>query len=411
VEEHDQIVAEDAAAPIESTIAELCMVIWKRRLWLAEVMGVGTLIAVGIALLIPKQYTSMAELMPPDQQALSSTSTLSALAGAGAMMPSVGGGLMNTKTPGELSIGILQSRTAQDDIINRLDLRRVYHCKLYADARKQLAKRSIFKEDKKSGIVSISVTDRDPNRARDIAKAYVDELDKLVSTLSTSSARRERTFLEERLKSIKSDLDASSVALSQFSSRNATLDYQKQGEATVDAAAKLQGELITAQSELSGLKATYTDDNMRVRQARARVGVLQSQLQKMGGVGESADGGDLNAGQFMPSIRKLPLLGVTYADLYRRVTMEESIYETLTKQYELAKVQEAKEIPPIRVLDEPQAPESKSYPHRATIAILGFILSALAGILWLLAPVLWNLTDDSNPLKACWIAFSRSIEG
>jgi uncharacterized protein involved in exopolysaccharide biosynthesis len=376
------------------------MVIWQRRRWLAEVIGVGTLVAIGIALLTPNQYMSTAQLMPPDQQAISSPSMLGALAGASAMMPSLSGGLMNAKTPGGLPIGILSSRTAQDDIINRFDLRRVYRCKLYADARKTLAKRSIIEEDKKSGIISISVMDRDPNRARDIAKAYVDELDKLLSTASTSSARRERMFLEERLKSIKSDLDASSVALSQFSSRNATLDYQKQGEATVEAAAKLQGEMIAAQSELSGLKAMYTDDNVRVRQARARVGELQSQLRKMGGVGESADGGDLKDSQFMPSIRKLPLLGVTYADLYRRVTMEETIFETLTKQYELAKVQEAKEIPPIKVLDEPQAPERKSSPHRLSIILLGLLVSTFAGLTWIIAKELWKLTRDSSSAKA-----------
>ena len=408
-EEQNQIADGDAAAPIEISIAELGMVIWQRRRWLAEVVGVGTLVALGIALLIPNLYTSTAQLMPPDQQALSSTSMLSALAGTGAMMPSLSGGLMNAKTPGGLPIGILSSRTAQDDIINRFDLRRVYHCKLYADTRKTLAKRSVIDEDKKSGIISISVQDRDPNRARDIAKAYVDELDKLLSTLSTSSARRERMFLEERLKSIKSDLDASSVAMSQFSSRNATLDYQKQGEATVEAAAKLQGELISAQSELSGLKAAYTDENMRVRQARARVGVLQGQLQKMGGVGENADGSDLKAGQFMPSIRKLPLLGVTYADLSRRVTMEETLYETLTKQYELAKIQEAKEIPPIKVLDEPQAPERKSSPHRAIIVALGFLLSVFAGILWILASAFWDLTYGHHPVKAGGLAPSRAM--
>ena len=178
--------------------------------------------------------------MPPDQQALSSTSMLSALAGAGPAA-SLGGGLMSTRTPGGTFIGILDSQTAQDDIIDRFDLRRVYHCKFYIDARKTLTERTAIDEDKKSGIISIAVTDRDPNRARDIAKAYIEELDKLVNSLSTSSARREREFLEQRLKSIKSDLDASSVALSQFSSRNATMNPQSQGQALFESATKITG--------------------------------------------------------------------------------------------------------------------------------------------------------------------------
>jgi capsule polysaccharide export protein KpsE/RkpR len=316
---------------------------------------------------------------------------------------------MSARTPGGTFIGILYSQTAQDDIINRFDLRRVYHRKFYVDTRKILTERTAIVEDKKSGIISIAVMDRDRYRARDLAEANVEELDKLVNRESTSSARRERIFLEERIKSVKSDLDASSRALSQFSSRNATMDPQKQGEATVEAAGKLQGELIAAESELSGLKAQYTDDNMRVRGVRARVGELQSQLRKMSGVGDNVNGADLKADQLLPSVRKLPLLGLTYYDLYRQVAMQDTIYQTLTKQYELAKVQEAKEIPRVKVLDEPDVPERKSSPHRAIIVVFGFLLSAFAGITWILASALWDLTNGFHSLKAGRIALPHSI--
>jgi uncharacterized protein involved in exopolysaccharide biosynthesis len=399
-EEHDQIAAEDAAAPIQISIAELGTVIWQRRSWLAKIIGLGALASIGIAFLIPSKYTSTAQLMPPDPQALSNTSVLSALAGAGSIAPGLAGGLMSAKTPSGTFIGILSSRTAQDDIINRFDLRRVYHCKLYIDTRKILTERTTIVEDKKSGMISIAVTDRDRYRARDLAEAYVEELDKLVNKESTSSARRERIFLEERLKSIKSDLDTSSRALSQFSSRNATMDPQKQGEATVEAAGKLQGELIAAESELSGLKAQYTDDNMRVREVRGRIDELQRQLRKMGGVGEDVDGADLKTDQLLPSVRKLPLLGFTYYDLYRQVAMQDTIYQTLTKQYELAKVQEAKEIPPIKVLDEPQVAEKKSYPPRLIVMLLGTVLALFAAVLWVIFEAAWKSTDDKNPAKS-----------
>ena len=314
---------------------------------------------------------------------------------------------MSTRTPGATFIGILDSQTAQDDIINRFDLRRVYHCKLYIDTRNKLTEKTTIAEDKKSGIISISVTDRDPNRARDIAEAYVEELDKLVNSLSTSSARREREFLEQRIQSIKINLDASSVALSQFSSHNATLNPQSQGQALFESATRLQGELITAQSEMSGLKAMYSDDNVRVREARARIDELQSQLRKMGSIGGTADGADLKADQPYPSIRELPILGVTYSDLYRQMVMQESIYETLNKQYELAKVEEAKEIPTIKVLDEPELPERKSWPHRSMIAILGTLVSTFLGVAWIIACKLWKITDDSYPAKAAGLAVLR----
>jgi capsule polysaccharide export protein KpsE/RkpR len=316
---------------------------------------------------------------------------------------------MSARTPAGTFIGILDSQTAQDDIINRFDLRRVYHCKLYFDARKKLLKQTAITEDRKSGIITISVTDRDRYRARDMAGAYIEELDKLVNSASTSSARRERVFLEQRLKSIKEDLDSSSRALSQFSSQNATLDIQKQGEATVEAAGKLQGELIAAESELSGLKAQYSDDNMRVRTVRGRINELQSQLRKMSGAGDKVDGATLQADQLLPSVRKLPLLGFTYYDLYRQVAMQETIYETLTKQYEIAKVQEAKDIPSIMVLDVPDLPERKSSPHRSIIILVGVLISALGGIMWVIAGTLWEITDDSHPAKAAGLAVLRSI--
>jgi uncharacterized protein involved in exopolysaccharide biosynthesis len=391
-EQHQNIA--DNTSDLEIPVAELASAIWQRRRWLAMVTGIGMLLAVGYALLLPKQYASTAQLMPPDQQALSSTSMLAALSGAGPAA-SFGGGLMSTRTPGSTFIGILSSQTAQDDIIDRFDLRHVYHCKFYIDARKTLTARTVIDEDKKSGIISIAVTDRDPNRARDIAKAYIEELDKLVNSLSTSSARREREFLEQRLKSIKTDLDASSVALSQFSSRNATMNPQSQGQALFESATKLQGELITAQGELSGLKAMYSDDNVRVRGSRARIGELQSQLRKMGSIGGTEHGADLKADQSYPSIRELPILGVTYSDLYRQMVMQEGIYETLNKQYELAKVQEAKEIPTIKVLDEPQVPERKSSPHRSVIVIFITLLTAFAGIVWITARKLLEILGGS----------------
>ena len=397
MEEENQNIGEDASALPDIPISELWTELWGRRRWLAAVTGIGAALTLGIALLIPNEYTSTAQLMPPDPQSLSSTSMLNAaLTGAAAGLPSIAGGLMNQRTPGATSIGILSSRTTLDDLANRFDLRRVYRVKLYVDARKNLLNNTTFTEDKKSGMIVITVTDRDPYRARDIASAYVEELDKLVNSLSTSSARRERIFLEQRLKSIKSELDASSLALSRFSSRNATLDLQKQGEATVEAAGKLQGELIAAQSELSGLKQIYADDNVRVREVRGRIDELQSQLRKMSGEGESTNDADLASGQMLPSIRKLPLLGFTYYDLYRQVTMQETLYEILTKQYELAKVEEAKEIPPIKVLDEPDVPERKSSPHRLIVTLIGMLVTAFAGMVWIIGNKISRLVRDTR---------------
>lgn len=363
----------------------ILVIVWRRRCWLAKITGVGLVLGALVVLLIPKEYESTAQLMPPDPQVLSGAGMLGLMAGAPAGgTVGLATSILSGKTPSAQFVGILASRTVQDNLIDRFDLRKVYRQKFYADARKRLAKYTSLEEDRKTGMITITVRDTDPNRARDLAQAYVEELNRLVSRVSTSSARRERIFLEERLKSVKNDLDAASRDLSQFSSRNATLDPLAQARATLEGAARLQGELIASESELRGLKTIYSENNTRVQVLRARIGELQNQMRKLAGTHQETDG-ELENSQIYPSIRKLPLLGETYFDLYRRVKVQEVIYEALTKQYEIAKVQEAKEIPTIAVLDGPLIPEKKVFPPRLLFTLLSGSLAFVFALVWIAA--------------------------
>src|SRR5262249_46280146 len=138
-------------------------------------------------------------------------------------------------------------------------------------------------EDRKSGIITISVTDHSPQRAAAIATAYVDQLNVLVTDLSTTAAHRERLFLEGRLKLAKQELDQATSELAQFSSKNNTLDIHQEGKAMLDAAGTISGQMIAAQSQLEGLRQIYTDNSSRVRALNARVGELRRQLEKLGG--------------------------------------------------------------------------------------------------------------------------------
>src|SRR5262249_20425746 len=136
--------------------------------------------------------------------------------------------------------------------------------------------------------ISITVSDHDPKRAAALAQSYVEELNQLVAELSTSAAHRERVFLEGRLKAVKQDLDDASKEFSQFASKNTTIDIKEQGRAMVEAAARLNGEMIAAESQLKGLEQIYTPSNVRVRAVQARISELQRQLDKLGkGVGKS----------------------------------------------------------------------------------------------------------------------------
>jgi len=339
--------------------------------------------------------------MPPDGLTGSGIGMLAAMAGRSAPSASGFGGLasdlLGVKSSSALFVGILNSESAQDALIQKFNLAKVYHASKIEDARKDLAERTDISEDRRSGILTIGITDHDPKRAAAMAHAYVDELDRLVAQVSTSSARRERMFLEERLQKVKLDLDSAARNFSDFASKNTAIDIPAQGKAMVEAAATLQGQLIAAQAELSALQQVYTNSNVRVRAAEARVGELKKKLNEIGGAGSR---NDLNAETSLyPSIRKLPLLGVTYADLYRQTKIEETVFELLTQQYELAKVQEAKEIPTVKVLDAAIVPTKKSFPPRTVIVVLGTMLGITLMMTWIVGKTQWERVDASDPRK------------
>ncbi len=393
--------------------ADQLRLLWARRRFFFRAGAVGLLGSTLVAFMIPKSYTSTTQLMPPDPQSTSGMALMAGMAAkAGGGLAGAAGDLLGLKSSGALFIGVLRSQTSQARLIQQFDLRKVYGTRLVIDARANLDENTSISEDKKSGIITISVTDHNPQRAAALAGAYVDQLNSLVSELSTSSAHRERVFLEERLKVAKQDLDDASNQLAQFSSKNNTLDIQQEGKAMLDAAGSIVGEMIAAQSQLEGLRQIYTDNNSSVRSLNARVAELRKQLEKLGGTeaqisnvaapssGQSADPAPAQtSGLPYPTIRSLPLLGAKYGDYYRRAKIQETVYELLTEQYELAKVQEAKETPSVKVLDPARVPEKKSFPPRLVIMFLGTFLVCAMSVIWVLGTARWEEVDPQDPRK------------
>lgn len=373
--------------------------LWNERRFLVRSVLVGLLVSTLAAFLIPKQFESTAQLMPPDSQ--SSNNGLALLAGLSGQggLGMLAGDLIGIKSTGALFVGVLRSRTIEDRIVDRFGLKKVYRSSLQAQARQKLADFTAISEDRKSGIITITVTDGDPKRAAAIAAAYVEELNSLIAQLSTSSARRERIFLEDRLKVVKADLESAEKDFSQFASSKGAIDITEQGKAMVEAGATLEGQLIAAQSELEGLKQIYADNNVRVRTTRARIDSLRQELRRIGGNGSDVPVDAAQKGTPYPTLRQLPILGVPFADKLRRLKVQEAVFETLTKQYELAKVQEAKEIPSVKELDAPLVPEHKSFPPRLMIMVFGAFSAALLAVLWVLAVARWQEIDAADSGK------------
>jgi uncharacterized protein involved in exopolysaccharide biosynthesis len=382
--------------------------VWESRKLILRIVLAAALVNAGLVMLIPVRYEATTQLMPPDGQSGTGMAMLSALAGRSGGLGSVAGDLLGVRNSGALFVGILGSRTVQDRLIEQFELRRIYHASKMEDARQVLASQTRVVEDRKSGVITITVTDHDAHRAAAMAEAYVNALNHLVEQVSTSAARRERLFLEERLRAVKQDLDGAAREFSEFASKNTAIDIPAQGKAMVEAAATLQGQLIAAESELRGVEAMYTGQNVRVRTLRARVGELRSQLGKLGGDGTSFVGSKSDSSSY-PAIRQLPLLGVTYADLYRRTKIQETVFELLTQQYELAKVQEAKEVPSVKVLDAAVVPTKKSFPPRTLFTAAGTAIAFLGACAWILAKQAWNGIDPQDLGKQFALEVAGSV--
>jgi capsule polysaccharide export protein KpsE/RkpR len=393
----------------------LVALFWQNRRFIAKAAMIGLIAATILAFVIPARYESKVTLMPPDIDTMSSMPAIATMA-AGALDLGSGGAseaatpggigglastLLGTKTAGAPFLAILRSRTVEDDLINRFDLRRVYWKSLYKDAREKLETRTDLDEDKKTGVISITVSDHDPGRAHDMAAAYVEELNKSIASMNTSAAHQECVFLESRLVTVKRDLDFATVELSHFSSKNATIDVDDEGRALMDAAATLQGDLIAAESDLRAVEISYTSDNIRVKSAKARVDELNKKLAELSGADRVNTTGDLRSGENYPSLRKLPLLGATYLDLYRRMKIQEAAYEFLTKQYELAKLEEARSIPVVKVLDTADVAEEHAFPPRVAMIVLGALFAFCCGMTWLAGPWrYWDLAQFAKKIQS-----------
>jgi uncharacterized protein involved in exopolysaccharide biosynthesis len=391
--------------------------LWKERVFINRVTIYGLVLSALIAFLLPVRYEARVRLMPPDEQSGSGLAMLAAFAGksggssGGGIGSALGGGLggmagdlLGMKTSGALFLDMLDGPSVQDGLIKRFDLRKVYWDRYWDDARKDLKKHTEVAEDRKSGVITLTVTDHDRFRAQQMALEYVDQLDQLVAKVSTSSARREREFIEQRLKAVKQNLDEASQQFSEYASKTGTSDVPSQTKAMVESEATLQGQLIATQSQLESLQQIYTDNNIRVRSLRAQVASLKRQVENMSGNKADLTAGDSQIAGDFPSIRKLPLLGVRWANLYRETKIQETVYELLTQQYEFAKIQEAKEIPTVKVLDAAQVPEKKSFPPRSWIIALGTAFSFLFGSILIIAAAEWktNQSPEKHLAKEIW---------
>jgi uncharacterized protein involved in exopolysaccharide biosynthesis len=316
------------------------------------------------------------------------------------------GGSVGIKNPNDLYVGMLKSRTVADSIIVRFDLQKLYGLQTMVETRKEFANNSGITAGR-DGLITIEFDDEDPKRAAAIANAYVEELDNLTQALAVTEAAQRRLFFERQLRQAKEELSKAEVALKVTQEQTGLIKLDDQGRAIIEAVAALRGQIAAKEVELRAMRTFTTENNPDYVRVQQQLAGLRGELTKLERA-QVSGGGDI----LLPT-GKVPEAGLEYLRKYRDVKYQETIFELLAKQFEAAKIDEAKEAAIIQVVDQAIPPDRKSKPKRALI-VTGFAL--IASIL----AILWSFVREAreraikDPLQAARFAALRkhaSIRG
>jgi uncharacterized protein involved in exopolysaccharide biosynthesis len=348
-------------------LLEVLRTLWASRLLVAEIAGAITILSVIMAFVLPMRYTSTASFIPPSSSSTGG-SMAAALAGQLSLLGAgdlLGGG----KASGDLYVGVLKSRSVTGEIVQRFDLMRVYDVDRESKAEKKLEDNTSVKADSKSTIVTIGVTDKSPARARGIADAYLDILRSTNGRLALGQSSQRRLFFQEQLEKEKDNLEDAEVELKKTEERTGLIAPLGQTESEIRTIADTQAQLAARQVELAALRQSATEQNPNLIRLNSEIQDLQSQLAAL-----QSGKGRTNAAA-IPTAR-VPQLKLDYVRKEREVKYHETLFEILSKQYEAARLDEARDAPVLQVLDPASYPDTKSEPKRLFI-IAGGLLSGI----------------------------------
>jgi tyrosine-protein kinase Etk/Wzc len=375
----DSATHEAAESSNDISLVDLLIVLGRRKKFLAVSTLAVFAVALIVTLLIPKRYTATITVLPPQQGSSLSSALLSQVGNLGAL-GSLAGGSLGLKNPADMTVALLKSRSVEDAMIQRFDLMKLYRDKRLSDARKSLENHTSIESNIKDGLIRIEIEDRDPKRASDMANAYVDEYQKFSQHLAIGEAGQRRLFFEHQLVGAKNDLAGAEEALKASQQKSGMIQLDSQAKALIESVAALRAEITAKEVEISSLSLSETSNNPDIRMAREQLAALQSQLRRIGGT-QSGEDSDL----IVPR-GKIPQAGMDYVRKLRDVKYNEMIFEILAKQFEVAKIDEAREGAIIQVVDAAVPPDKKSFPKISLIvpaATLIWFVLAISGILFL----------------------------
>ena len=353
----------------------LIVLVTRKRLILGATLASAVLAGI-VSLLLPNRYTATTKILPPQQSQSASTMLLNQLAGGGmGSLAALAGGSLGLKNPSDIYVGILKSRTIQDDLIQKFELMRVYRDKRLVDTRKDLASYSDIISEKE-GLISISVEDKDPHRAAAVANAYINELRRLTQHLAISEAGQRRLFFEEQVHQAREDLSSAEVALKETQQKTGMIQLDSQAKAVIEAIGTVRAQIAAKEVQLQAMRSFATDQNPQYILAEQQLSGLRTQLAKLESQAGSGEGDPILA------TSKVPAIALEYLRKYRDVKYYETIFELLAKQYEAAKIDESREAAVIQVVDEAVVPDKKSFPKPLLIIPIMTFVGFLCALMW-----------------------------
>src|SRR5271157_4488326 len=347
----------ETAGRDEPDVIEILLVLAREKKRILQITLGAALLATIVAFLLPKMYTATTTLLPPEQK----QSSLNSMLGQIGALAGLGGSDLGLKNPADLFVAMLSSRTIEDSLINRFDLRKVYGVKRYQDARKKLESRSEIIATKE-GLISISVSDLDPTRAAEIANAYVDELHSLNQNLAITEAAQRRRFYEQQINAEREELSRAELALKQVQEKTGLVQADAQGKAIIESVAGMRAQVAIHEVQLQAMRSYATPNNPDLKRAETELAGLRGQLAKL-----ERNPGALGNGNTGIPTRQLPQVESEYIRRLRDLKYHEALYEFLGKQLEAARIDEANDAVTVQVVDKAVEPERKSSPKRMVI--------------------------------------------
>ncbi|MFZ1930209.1 MAG: GNVR domain-containing protein [Candidatus Sulfotelmatobacter sp.] len=365
-------------AEAEVSVLDILVLLLERKRFIVRfVVGAAVLAAI-VSLLLPVQYEAKIALLPPAQNSSIGSSLLGQLGGIGALgsLASLAGGSLGIKNPADMYVSLLQSRTVEDAMIQRFGLMKEYRVKKMSEARKAFEHHTTAVAGTKDGLIRLTVEDHDPKRAAELANGYVEEFRRLSASLAITEAARRRLFFQQQVEQAKQSLTAAEDAMTKTQQSTGVLQIDSQARALIESAAVLRAQVMAKEVQIEGMRSFATDDNPNLVLAKQELAALQAQLARVAG-SQSDAGSDINL-----SKGRVTGSGMEYLRKYRDLKYQETVFELLAKEYEVAKLDEAREGAIVQVVDPAVPPDTKSSPHRTLIVLGATIVAFFVAVFW-----------------------------